>query len=1383
MRFRPSVQAAVIGCVLSGVVGSPVTTNIALAAEPPKSSATAERLNAGKNDAERNELIRERDRLGEEAGRLRSAGKLAEAITRVRRMIEIERLVSGPNHLETANVVEYLADLLEDADDWPGALQARDDAAAMYRTTDGPDHWRTRIAEERAGTTRTIAAGSAVDRRSFRESEHDEQIGLRLLNLRLFDAADARLKRAWEVRKRLLADGALSTALVQLHRGRVRIDSGRPGEALPLLTEVDAVFRRVYGDDHRDRLVCLHLTAQAQAARGQRKESLNLLRETLERRSRVMRADHPVLHATADELATSLGEAAADSLEKDGMKEALADAKERAALCRRFFGERGSATVQADVELKHLQRRAEQTDQARRELRDIDRLLTAEVDLDDGPAMARRLERLDAAAGRAAELLGDDDPLWSRCYGAVGELAAAAEQFDVAEQLADIAAKASVSIYGAKHPRTIAAMVKLARIQESFARTLVDAEDDALREGALERAAQTYTAARGEKNPKAIDVTERLRIHRVLMTRTADERAEYQKILDGLDRSAKLRAQRKFREAEDPIRQALVYFDTEWNGRHVRYAECLGNLGVLALDQGDLAAARPNLERAVEAYKKILGDMHPRTAGAISELGVWCLRAGDPGTAETYFQEALAIVSADDDLKRDRARYLDALGQCYLDRGELTPAVDPLTEALHIYLAESGPDASETARSWNNLGALFRRLRDFETTEALYDRAAAVWRNTDDPIDLAMCLDGLALVRLAVGRYPEALSAAEEGRSLFAKYFDAQHHDVLTNASICARCLLSVGRGAEAYEAASRAFTGGLQRWESMAHQLSSEQRLYPAADLRHALHLLVRSGTAAGVPAEQIYGHVLRVKGNVLERSRRDRLKWTALARNGDSEVTKLRDELRSVDRQFAEASFAIVAPADEAARRDRLQAASQRRTELQVQLARRAAADVAEPRRTVLPSAGANDDVPTLRARIPADVALVDFVYLAGGDGNDANGNDGDRDSEPATLVAFVVTRDRAVRVVDFGPSGPIDDAIHDWRATCGQVETGKHADAAKLLRERIWDRLPADVQALPTVLFVPEGPLTRFPWGALPGSDAGRFLIEERQIAVVPSALWIAEASAATAATKKPKSALLLGAVDYGKPASGRPGGAWRPLGGTRNEILQLRALLQAAEYQTTTLEGEGAEKGELLRELPAHRWVHLATHGFFDAPEYQGLLVQATPSVRRSTAGLMFGVDYSIREPGLLSVAVLAGANRANQGDGLLTALELTDLDLDGVDLVTISACESGLGRLHPAEGTLGLTRALHAAGVRTCVTSLWPVDDEATAELMTEFYRQMVVDDRGPLAALCGAQRKLLGKSRSPTVRVLRGADLPDSEPTFVGSPYYWAAFTLSGDWR
>jgi CHAT domain-containing protein len=174
--------------------------------------------------------------------------------------------------------------------------------------------------------------------------------------------------------------------------------------------------------------------------------------------------------------------------------------------------------------------------------------------------------------------------------------------------------------------------------------------------------------------------------------------------------------------------------------------------------------------------------------------------------------------------------------------------------------------------------------------------------------------------------------------------------------------------------------------------------------------------------------------------------------------------------------------------------------------------------------------------------------------------------------------------------------------------------------------------------------------------------------------------------------------------------------------------------------------------------------------------------------------------------LLSGLALAGANRSagpaaedpQRDDGILTALEVAQLDLRAAELVVLSACETGLGRTAGGEGLLGLQRAFQVAGARTLVASLWKVDDAATSVLMEEFYTNLWQKKMTKLEALRQAQLTVLKQPERIEARrkqlgqelAKRGIKTETSKPLPDGGkvqgrahPALWAAFVLSGDFR
>src|SRR5262249_51467508 len=153
--------------------------------------------------------------------------------------------------------------------------------------------------------------------------------------------------------------------------------------------------------------------------------------------------------------------------------------------------------------------------------------------------------------------------------------------------------------------------------------------------------------------------------------------------------------------------------------------------------------------------------------------------------------------------------------------------------------------------------------------------------------------------------------------------------------------------------------------------------------------------------------------------------------------------------------------------------------------------------------------------------------------------------------------------------------------------------------------------------------------------------------------------------------------------------------------------------------------GAEATEsAVKALHGPPVLHIATHGFF-LPDQPELRAPSSGDMRGGT--LAFGglgrPGVYAENPLLRSGLVFAGVNQGKSGndDGVLTALEASQLDLYGTKLVVLSACETGVGETPSGDGVYGLRRALVMAGAETQVMSLWKVDDAATREQMEAYY--------------------------------------------------------------
>jgi CHAT domain-containing protein len=264
-----------------------------------------------------------------------------------------------------------------------------------------------------------------------------------------------------------------------------------------------------------------------------------------------------------------------------------------------------------------------------------------------------------------------------------------------------------------------------------------------------------------------------------------------------------------------------------------------------------------------------------------------------------------------------------------------------------------------------------------------------------------------------------------------------------------------------------------------------------------------------------------------------------------------------------------------------------------------------------------------------------------------------------------------------------------------------------------------------------------LGRLPFAALP-TDDNDFLLSQTALSVVPVPQLLSSGQPVAvrpANTTQSADLLLVGAVNYdvAKPISSESfssqtksddskrtvaGTSFLPLDGAAKEIASIEQIHKHVlkQHRATPLTGVSATVAKFNFEAPRHKYLHLATHGFFD-PNYslsdRHFPLTGANSLPRQSVSSM---DFRRFHPGLFSGLALAGANALGQqgnaasgyDDGILTADEVSMLDLSAVDLAVLSACQSGLGEVAGGEGLLGLQRAFQVAGAKSVIASLWSV---------------------------------------------------------------------------
>jgi CHAT domain-containing protein/Tfp pilus assembly protein PilF len=891
------------------------------------------------------------------------------------------------------------------------------------------------------------------------------------------------------------------------------------------------------------------------------------------------------------------------------------------------------------------------------------------------------------------------------------------------------------------------------------------------------------------------------------------------------------------------LEQALAIYKETLGERHPRYANCVNDLAVLRKQQGDYAGARPLYELALTIVREALGEHHPDYATAVHNLATLLKTQGDYARARPLYELALAIrKEVQGERHPDYATGLSNLGGLLLAQGDYVGAMPLYEQALAIRKDVHGEHHPAYAEELQNLAALLQTKRDYTGARPLYERALAIQKEmhgehrasygvTLNNLAALLCLQGdydaarplieqaLAVRKEVVGdrhpNYAESLCnlaalldlqgnlaavrpLIEQALTVYKEVLGEHHPDY-------ARCLrnLAMAHWTERnYPEAARLLERGLDisrhNLDLAAAGQSERQQLAMAHAHRGMLDALLSLAPVAEISADSVYRHVLITKGAVFERQRRMRAQRYRYQADSQSQAAQRFAEYEQTVCQVATLALATVDPTQAPAWRKRVAELSRRKDELEAELARFDSGFHA-----TLTEAIRKPE--QLGSALPHGTALIDlleytaFVPPAQGKGK--------FEREPH-LVAFVVRPDQPIARVDLGPLEPIRRAIEDWRpALTGHrpPATGNHA--ARALRQLIWEPVEPHLDGIVSVLFSPDGPVGLVPLAALPGKDSNLYLIEERSLAVVPVARLLDSAASPSprlsyGAGRAPAASLLLvGDVDYGgnpghnvavgmsrSAAVGTRSGLLPDFPGlpaTGDEIASISRYFRSRFRGEHALELDGAQATEaaVRQDAPRHRFVHIATHGYFAPKELRSALGPEKSKQAQSAIDALGGVGIAGYHPGLLSGIALAGANHrptpVGLDDGILTALEVAELDLSGVELAVLSACETGLGEVAGGEGLLGLQRAFQVAGARSVVASLWTVRDEPTRALMARFYENLWRNGQPPAAALREAQLYVLREGRGRGLVPLGNGQA--AEPAGRPPPHYWAAFVFSTD--
>ncbi|MBK9109760.1 MAG: CHAT domain-containing protein [Saprospiraceae bacterium] len=801
------------------------------------------------------------------------------------------------------------------------------------------------------------------------------------------------------------------------------------------------------------------------------------------------------------------------------------------------------------------------------------------------------------------------------------------------------------------------------------------------------------------------------------------------------------------------------------------YANALYRLANVYANMADYKKAEPLFLQTLQIRESTLGRDHVQYVSNLYDLGLMYFYMGNYENAWHNIQQVAAFYRRNELTETsDYVKSLNVLANiAYYARNELDTAVLLYTQVLAILEKNAGKDQSDYASTLENLANLYTYRENFDEAlplllESLKINEAVHGKNHPH---YALTLCNLSLLYQST----EDFQRAETGFLTSLRIFETTQGRISSNYSTTLQ-----------YIANLYTQTGQTELADSLYAELSdinkllaenaltylSEQELGKYIDL-YVIHndLILSFAFRHGGKRIQsaCFDNSLFYKGILLHSS--DRIKRKALS---DSLAQNTYLELRNCKRMLAAQLSKPIEEADS----QFVAKLTQKANTLEKALSS-IATGYSEQKKHVRWH--------EVRQKLKSNEAVVEFVRFRY-----------HRNSLTDSIMY-------AALLLQPGASQPVFVALfeekevarllqrstaNDNSATVPNLYASRgvkplHAYNLSKMYDLLWKPLETQLNGVKKIYFSPSGILHRLNFSAIPTADgktlSDRFELVEmgstRQL-VIRTQIKIAnndvilfggiqfEKDSASQNTELFQTSQFRGELYFALVDSTLRGGTWNYLVGTEQEVNSIEKILQTAGMNTTLKKGSTATE-EAFKQIGVNnsaspRILHIATHGYF-FPDPKN---NSQESVVRSHTEPVFKMSD---HPMLRSGLIMAGGNAAWQGkqtlegreDGILTAYEISQMNLSNTELVVLSACETGLGDIQGNEGVYGLQRAFKIAGAKYLIMSLWQVPDKQTSLLMTTFYKKWLENKMTIPDAFHAAQKEL---------REI-GLD-----------PYQWAGFVL-----
>lgn len=766
------------------------------------------------------------------------------------------------------------------------------------------------------------------------------------------------------------------------------------------------------------------------------------------------------------------------------------------------------------------------------------------------------------------------------------------------------------------------------------------------------------------------------------------------------------------------------------------------HLAKLYEKQAHYELAEPLLVKSLSILKKLFGTEHPETLNTMHTLAVGVYqKQGRFALAEPLLQQIVQTLRTQrgerHPLTLIETAYLGYFYQAQAQYQRAEPLLVKTLAQMKTVLDESHPELLLVV---NHLAQIYQKQQQFELAEPLLRQSlqltAATLGQTHPATLLAM--NALANLYLVQKQYALAEPLYSEALGLSEKRLGKQHPDTLMHLKNLALLYQTTAQWQKSEP---------LWQKHLRLSNLFLEQVLWGAGEkTRHAylqqqtterdLYLSFYAQQHTTNAATEAFYFSLTRKGQLLRISS----EINALSRHTqDSQTQQLIKKFTALKTELA--NLAISGEDN----LEQLEKLTEESNTLEMQLSQKLDSFRAK-KRAITPA--------DVRAKLTNKQVLIDFLVYK----NQALTTDSEQ------LMALIVDKKQGVKLINLGAMAAITETVKSYRHIM-QTDSLKRdrlltATSHELYR-LIWQPLAAHLVNKKEVYLIPDGILHLLPFKALLDPQ-NHYLAEQKQLMRLSSARDLLLPNLKS----KNNTALIFAAPAFDDssrtsiwhlPTLKSP--QFGKLIGTAQEGYLVRDIIKQKQKVRLFI-GDLATEAQ-VNAVQSPNLLHFATHGFFVENTDQTL--QETEPFKRPALNSLALADHPLTRSGL----ALSGANLGLRGilqqdgtDGVLTALEVLALNLEGTNLVTLSACETGVGDIKIGEGVYSLNRAFQEAGAKAVLSTLWQVADAETILFMRHFYRLLL--------------------NHTPAQDALQKTQRYFIEHKNTQDPFYWAAFTVVG---